>query len=151
MQMQQPEHKKLEIFVGKWNTVGLIKETAENPAVRMTGTDTYEWLPGNYVLLHKVDVSFGIERKQSMEVIGYDTSSGTYRMHYFDPEGNSGSMEAREQNGSWIFLSQSLRFSGKFSEDGKTLSGIWERSSNGVSWMHWMDIKLTKLIEGRDQ
>lgn len=137
-------YKHLDAFVGKWNTAGYAKASATRPAVEIRGTDSYEWLPGGFFLLHRVDVQMGSERNESIEVIGFDASSNTYPMHFFDNRGNTGTMRAKFNNGTWTFLSDALRFTGSFSEDGKTLSGRWEQSADGTTWTHWMDIRLTK-------
>jgi hypothetical protein len=37
--------------------------------------DTYEWLPGGFFLLHRVDGLMGDEPVQAVEIIGYEASS----------------------------------------------------------------------------
>ncbi|HYG38203.1 MAG TPA: DUF1579 family protein [Cytophagales bacterium] len=137
-------YKLLDAFVGKWNTIGHFQTDASEPLVTITGTDTYEWLPGGFFLLHRVDVQMGNEKNETLEIIGYDEKSNTYPMHYFDNKGNTGSMQANFDNGTWTFLGESMRFTGGFREEGKILSGIWEQSFNGTEWVPLMDIKLTK-------
>lgn len=137
-------HKNLEPFVGKWNTVGNIKSINGSSPGQMKGTDIYEWLPGGFFLLHKVDVQMDTERKQSIEIIGYDESTDTYPMHFYDNEGNSGTLHASLDNGTWTFLSDTLRFTGCFSEDGKILTGVWEQRDDTSDWIAWMEVRLTR-------
>jgi len=41
--------------------------------VPITGTDIYEWLPGGFFLLHRVDVVIGEQAVRAIELIGeYD-------------------------------------------------------------------------------
>lgn len=139
------QRANLESFVGKWNTTGKIIATANTSPADIKGYDTYEWLPGEFFLLHKVDVFMGPDREQSLEIIGYDETTNTYPMHFFDNHGNSGLMEGNLNDGVWTFLSPSMRFTGSFTDTGNKLSGIWEQSSDGAKWIPWMEISLIRL------
>ncbi|NOS83561.1 MAG: DUF1579 family protein [Ignavibacteria bacterium] len=138
------EHEQLSRFVGRWNTEGKISATNATPEVKITGTDNYEWLPGEYFLLHKVDVLVGDDKNETFEVIGFDKLNGKYTMQHYDNKGNSGYMIATYEKGVWIFLGESLKFTGGFKKEDKEFSGIWEQLTNGKNWSHFMDIKLTK-------
>jgi hypothetical protein len=139
-----PALKRLDAFVGKWNTQGQIKESPFGPAGKIIGTDTYEWLSGGFFLIHRVNVRMGDQRNESIEIIGYDASSKTYPMHSFDSQGNSIVMRASVVGDTWTFTGESMRFTGAFSDDGKSISGKWEYLSDDSNWHHWMDVKLTK-------
>ena len=39
----------------------------------------------------------------------------------------------------------SQRFEGRFSDDGKTISGRWEKSADGVQWEHDFDLTYTRV------
>ena len=138
-----PALKRLNTFVGKWNTEGEIKESPFGPAGKLIGTDTYEWLAGGFFLIHRVDVRMGDQHNESIELIGYDASSNTYPMNSFDSQGNSIVMQARMTGDTWTFTGESMRFSGTFSRDGKSISGKWEYLDSS-NWHHWMDVKLTR-------
>lgn len=140
-----PEYRHLDAFVGKWNTTGYMKSSPSGPSAVITGTDTYEWLPGGFFLLHKVNVLMGDERNETFEIIGFDKQSNSYPMHFYDNKGNTGIMQASFVNGTWIFLGESMRFTGRFSENNNILSGIWEQSIDGSDWIHLMNIKLSKV------
>lgn len=139
-----PGQQLLAPFVGLWNTTGIQKGDAATPDIPINGTDVYEWLPGGFFLLHRVDVHFGEERIQSIEIIAFDASANNYTMHSFDSLGNADLMHATVNNGTWTYEGTSMRFTGSFSEGGNVLSGIWERSEDGQNWQHWMDIKLSR-------
>lgn len=138
------EHDQLGRFVGRWNTEGKIRATNTSPEVKIMGTDTYEWLPGEYFLLHKVDVWVGDDKNETFEVIGFDKHIGKYTMQHYDNKGHSGTMTATYENEVWIFQGETLRFTGGFKNDDNEFSGIWEQLSNGQNWTHFMDIKLIK-------
>ena len=47
-----PEHKLLEIFIGKWMNEGATVAAPGEPPVRITTSDVYEWMPGGFFVLH---------------------------------------------------------------------------------------------------
>ncbi len=61
------EHTHLSKFVGKWQTEGCILPTDTDPEIKFTGTDVYEWLPGEFFLLHKVDVMIGKDQTKPLK------------------------------------------------------------------------------------
>ena len=136
-------YKQLNRFAGNWKMEGILFRDDEAP-VTVTGTDSYEWLPGGFFLLHKADVMVGDNRSETFEIIGYDEVTGHYTMQYYESSGISGQMIAMYHSGSWIFTGDNLQFTGSFAEDGNSISGRWERL-NGNTWLKFMDITLRKL------
>ncbi|WP_339290063.1 DUF1579 family protein [Paenibacillus sp. FSL W8-0187] len=141
-----PAMARLNVFVGKWNTEGVIKASPSGPADQLKAIDTYEWLPGGHFLIHHVDGHMGKEEVKAIEIIGYDASSQKYTTHSYDNQGNFSAYQANLIDRAWTILGKSERFTGMFSEDSNTLTGSWELSNDGKNWVHWMDIKLTKVI-----
>lgn len=140
-----PALRRLNVFVGKWKTEGQIIKTPSNPAASISGTDIYEWLPGGFFLIHRVDVHMGEEEVKAIEVIGYDDSSQTYPMHSFDNNGNYDLLQAKVHDNKWTFAGKSLRFTGVFSDDDNTITGRWEQAADGSNWAPWMEVKLTRV------
>ena len=99
---------------------------------------------GGFFLLHHVDAQMGDARLTALEVIGYDAATGTYPMRSFDSTGSTGTHVATLRDGVWTFTGASERFTGTFSDDGGTITGLWERSDDGAAWEPWMDITLTR-------
>ncbi len=64
--------KQLDKFVGQWITEGKIPATGTTPEIRISGTDTYGWLPGEFFLLHRVNVVVGTDINETFEIIGFD-------------------------------------------------------------------------------
>ena len=131
-------------FVGRWNTDGRILPTATSEEIKISGTDTYEWLPGEFFLLHRVNVLVGDDKNQTLEIIGFDSDKNHYTLQHYDNKGNSGFMTGHFDQGRWTFLGETLRFTGEFSENDKVFSGVWEKSEDGKNWTHFMDIRLVK-------
>jgi hypothetical protein len=138
-----PAYRLLDAFIGTWHTTGNMKTSENEPDIVIDGSDSYEWMPGGYFVIHKVDVMMGQDRKECVEIIGYDAATNSYPMHSYDHKGETSVMHASEHHGIWTFLSETMRFTGSFSKDGNTVSGIWENSVNDI-WEFLMDIKLTR-------
>jgi Protein of unknown function (DUF1579) len=141
-----PEHRRLELFVGNWDTEGTIKVNPSGPGVKFQAVDSYEWVPGGFFLLHRWDAHMPDGRTQGIEVIGYDSAKGTYTVRSFDSAGNTDIMTGSVASDTWTFEGKSLRFRGGFRDGGNTLAGIWEqRSDDGAPWVYLMDVKLSKI------
>jgi Protein of unknown function (DUF1579) len=140
------EIQRLHLFVGKWSTEGETHASADAPAVKVTGIDTYEWMPGKFFLVHRMDGHIGNEELQQLEFIGYDPSSQTYTCHSFDNRGNADLFQANLRDHTWTIEGKSSRFTGLFNSIGNTLTGKWDQSSDGLNWLPWMDIKSTKVL-----
>jgi hypothetical protein len=139
-----PEHQRLNVFVGKWNTEGQTRAGPLGPAARITAVDTYEWFAGGFFLVHHVDARIGDEEMKVLEVIGYDPSSRTYYTRSFDSQGNAGSYVASVRDGGWSLKGESERATVVVSKDGNTMTVNWERSDDGTTWWPWMDVTLTR-------
>lgn len=146
MSAPDPAMARMNVFIGKWNTEGVIKASPSGPAVRLKAVDTYEWLPGGYFLIHHVDGLMGEDEVKAIEIIGYDASSHNYSTRSYDNQGIISTYQANLLDRAWTILGKSERFTGMFSEDWNTLTGRWELSGDGKNWEHWMDIRLTKVI-----
>src|SRR5688500_6632088 len=133
------EHEQLSKFVGRWNTEGKFSATDATPAIKISGTDTYEWLQAEYFLLHKVNVYMGDDKNETFEVIGFDKKVKKFTLQHYDNKGNSGFMTATYETGVWTFLGETLRFTGGFKKEGKEFSGIWEQLKDGKNWTHFID------------
>ena len=139
------EIQRLHLFVGKWKTEGETHASADAPAVKVAFMDTYEWMPGKFFLVHRADGQIGNEQLNTLEFIGYDPSSQTYSCHSFDNRGSTDLFHANLRDHTWTIEGKSARFTGVFANTGNTLTGQWEQSSDGVNWLPWMDVKLTKV------
>ena len=139
-----PEHKRLNLFVGVWNTEGQTRAGPLGPAARITAVDTYEWFPGGFFLVHHVDARIGDEKMKVIEMIGYDASSRMYSTRSFDSQGNTGTYQLTVRDGIWTFTGETERATVAVSGDGRTMTANWERSADGSTWLPWMDVTLTK-------
>lgn len=140
-----PEHRRLDVFVGTWNTKGRTRASGSEPAIEIVGTDSYEWLPGGFFLIHRVDVHMGSEKVDALEIIGYDVASQSYPTRFFDSQGNTGTYEASVRDGIWTFATDSTRATVTVGSDGHSMTIHWERvAGDDQAWVPWMDLELTR-------
>ena len=132
-------------FIGAWHTTGATRATADEPSQQIEAVDIYEWMDGGFFILHR------IESKKPMAFTGLEiigSEDGGYFLHHYDSNGtrivSTGKMQGRE----WRIDSKTERFAGTISEDGQTITGAWERSTDGENWGAWMDITLRRSRPG---
>ena len=141
-----PELELLKKFVGIWDTEGHVMSDPSGERIKFKGTDTYEWLPGGYFLLHRYEAIMPQGNITGIEIIGYNRESDTYSMYSFDSQGNADVMEGRFEMDNWTFIGGSALFSGGFGDGGKVFTGLWEkRSGKGADWQPWMEVSLNKV------
>ncbi len=138
--------KALDVLVGHWKTEWWARENPNDKPVKTTGTDTYEWLPGKFFMVHRVEARMDYGLYTVLEIIGaYDHEIDSYPMRSFDSQGNEQVMTARvDDNGVWTFADTRMRATLKVAPDGRTMSAHWERTTDGKNWSHWMDMQFTK-------
>ena len=155
-----PEIQRLGALVGRWRSEGHI---VGDPAVPITGTDSYEWLAGGFFLLHHVDVMVGDQQVQALELIGeYDPATDSFTARAYDNLGNVTVMRARvDAQGVWRFTGGgdvaavarpaaagaggAVRSTLTISLDRSGMTARWERSDDGASWQPWMDMTFTRM------
>ena len=139
--------QRLTVLVGRWTTRGSTRPAAGAPAAEIDAVDTYEWLAGETVVLHRVDARVGDEQIEGAEIIGYDPGGGTYRTQYFGSDGPN-AYEARlvEDEGAlvWTMQSEKDRFTGTFNDERNVITGHWDALDDDSVWQSWMDITLTR-------
>jgi hypothetical protein len=136
--------KRLEAFIGEWRV------DASFPGSP----------PGRVVFEWALDKTFLVERSESprpapdsLAIISVHPDTAAYTQHYFDSRGVVRVYGMTFSGGVWILLRNShdfspldfhQRFIGRFSRDGKTITGAWETSNDGSRWEHDFDLKYTR-------
>ena len=155
-----PEIQRLGALVGRWRSEGHV--VADVP-VPITGTDSYEWLPGGFFLVHRVDVMVGQQRVQALELIGeYDPATDSFTARAYDNLGSVTIMRARvDGHGVWRFTGggdvapaagpastgagAAARSTLTVNADRSGMTARWERSDDGAMWQPWMDVTFTRM------
>jgi hypothetical protein len=134
---------KFEVFIGTWNTTGVVFKTEAGPAGSLSATDTYRWLPGKHFIVHDVDARFDGQPTRSMEVLGFDA----FKKQHFAQSFDRGAMETFvvALNGRrWRISGEKVRFSGSFDSLWNRLTGLWELKGKKVGWQPWIQIELVR-------
>ncbi len=140
-----PELERFQVFNGRWLTEGETAAMPDAPAVRIVASDVYEWAPGDHFVMHPAYGRIGDVGVGGLEVIGYEASTGQYRTHFFDSQGNIITETLSYRLGAWIWQGVNVRCTGTFTDDGKTLTARHERSSDGIQWEPLMTVTLRKI------
>jgi hypothetical protein len=94
--------RRLGALVGRWRFHGHI---VGDPPIPITGTGTYEWLPGGFFLFHHVDVTVGDQPVQAIELTGeLNPATDSFTARACDNLGNVTVMRAKvDDQGVWAF------------------------------------------------
>jgi hypothetical protein len=145
-----PPVERLDAFVGEWSMEAAFPLA---PPTDARGRTVFEWMPGKRFLIQRWEVPLP-EAPDGIAIIGFDQGRGTYLQHYFDSRGVARLYEMSFGDGVWKLwrnsedfspLNFSQRFTGTFSDDGKTIDGRWEISDDGSTWEHDFDLTYTKI------
>src|SRR5262245_27712709 len=89
-QRERPhELERLNVFIGRWITEGETVAEPGNPAVAIVASDVYQWLPGEYFVMHPAYGRIGAIRVGGVEIIGFDPETGQFQCYFFDSQGNT--------------------------------------------------------------
>lgn len=137
-------------FVGEWRLVAAFKDI---PPADVGARVSFDWLPGERFLIERWEIP-APEAPDGIAIIGADPErEGNYLQHYFDSRGVARVYKMSFEDGVWKLwrdepdfspLDFSQRFSGTFSDDGKTIAGRWEICHDGKTWEHDFEITYTK-------
>lgn len=148
-----PEYGRLNVFVGRWKMEGLQRDSPLGPAAEIDAVETYEWLPGGFFLIHRIDGTLGDRELACIEVTGYDASRRLYTLHTFYVDGTSNQWQARELDGTWTYTGtwqatgerMQVRCTQVFNEARNASTSKWEYSTDGSQWQVFWDLRAIKV------
>jgi hypothetical protein len=121
-------------------------ESPLGPGVR--GRATFEWLEGGAFLVQHSEADHAGVPIATM-IIGRDDSAETYCVLYFDSRGVSRVYQMSLVSGVWKMWREApgfwQRFTGRFSDDGMTITASWEKSGDGSNWKHDFDLTYARV------
>lgn len=149
-----PEVKKLDYFVGTWNSEATIVQGPWGMGGKFTSTDTSEWMPGNFFVVSHADFKMPPELGgdgKATGVMGYDTDANTYTFDQFNSLGRRENSKGTLSGDTWTWTS-STNYGGQEIEQKMTVKPVsptsytfkMEVSLDGKNWMTFMDGKATK-------
>lgn len=149
-----PEVKKLDYFVGTWTTEGTIAAGPWGQGGKFSGTDTMEWMPGNFFLEghsdYKMPPELGGDGK-AVSFMGYDENQNAYTYNEFNSQGRRETSKGSVSGDTWTWTS-SQNYGGQEIQQKMTIKIVsptshtmkFEVSTDGTNWMAFMDAKVTK-------
>ncbi|MGH2353590.1 MAG: hypothetical protein ACRDJN_18450 [Chloroflexota bacterium] len=140
----------LKPLVGEWI---IMASFGDAPTADIGARVSFEWLPGERFLIQRWEVPIP-EAPDGIAIIGPDPKSeGNYLQHYFDSRGIARVYKMSFANGVWRLwrdepdfspLDFTQRYTGNFSDDGRTIAGAWEICHDGKTWEHDFDLTYIK-------
>ena len=142
-----PSRQQLDAFVGRWIVEGTNGTGAPaSTGAEMQGTESYEWLEGEFYLINRWDRHFGQNRHTGISFIGYDSSLGEYFSQSFDNLGFAARYKVYVAEGALRFQGPEERAVLKLNADRSQIDILWEQSKDGLDWA-----ELCHLIGHREQ
>ena len=149
-QTEIPAIERLAVLVGEWSMVAEFKGV---PPADAGARVVFEWMPGKRFVIQRWEVPVP-EAPDGIAIIGTDPESdGNFLQHYFDSRGVARVYRMSLSDAVWKLwrdspdfsaLDFSQRYTGTFTDDGRTISGFWEICHDGRTWEHDFDLTYTK-------
>ena len=134
---------QLDAFVGEWQV-----EVAVGGQPVGQARTVFSWLEDGVFLVERSEVPHP-DVPNVVAIMHGDDTTGSYCRFHQDSRGVSRIYQMSLNDGVWKLWREapgfSQRFTSTFSDDGKTIRGSWETSSDGMQWKHDFDITYTKL------
>ena len=147
----RPTLEALTPLIGEWR---LLAAMGEGAPADIGARAAFEWLEGERFLVERWQVPVP-EAPDGIAIIGPDPDrEGRYLQHYFDSRGVARVYRMSLEDGVWRLwrdepdlspLDFSQRFTGTFSDDGRTIAGRWEICHDGATWEHDFDLTYLRV------
>lgn len=143
-----PALKPLEGLVGEWKMELSNASFLPQPSSTVKGSVSFEWMQdGAWLMMRMGDKP--PSPPAAMWLIGRDESTPDYTVLYYDSRSVSRVYRMSFSERTWKMWREApgfcQRYEGTVSQDGKTITARWEKSSDGTTWEHDFDVKYTRL------
>ena len=149
-----PEVKKLDYFIGTWNTEATIAQGPWGMGGKFSSTETSEWMPGKFFVETHSDFKMPPEvggEGQAVGFMGYDSDANTYTSDRFDSQGRRQNSKGTVSGDTWTWTS-SANYAGQDIQQKLTIKTVppasytlkFEISMDGKDWIAFMEGKATK-------
>lgn len=148
---QQAALKKLDVFIGKWHAKGQSyadgqqKNRPYASAVPWISDESYEWLAGNFFILHTWDAKLGDSVFIGTEIIGFDEKEGSFFTRFFDNSGFHPDYKATVDGNVWNFTAPSSRAKVTVDDDKNKMTFNWEWRKEDNDWLPLCDRVATRI------
>jgi hypothetical protein len=125
--------ERLDALVGEWTMEAV---PPGGPAWPGNAGVRFEWMEGRQFLIERWHIDTP-EAPDGIAIIGAGDGPDGLRQHYFDSRGVHRVYEMTLDDGVWTLSRDEpdpfpQRFTGTFSDDGKTITGRWEKHEDGA-------------------
>jgi hypothetical protein len=145
---QLPSLEGLNVLIGEWNLEFIFPN---DPDHHLHGREDFEWMKDKIFLFERWHVAHP-NATDRIGIIGVNDEGETFTMHSFGSNGVTRIYRMSLNDGIWKLRHDeprlSQRFEGKFSEDRNTITGYWERSTDGSSWERDFDLIYSRITLG---
>jgi hypothetical protein len=147
--MEQPTAekalKKLEPLIGVWRTTATPPDGQPWPG---EGRTTFEWHDSGAHVIERSTVDIpGVP--DGVSIIGCDAANGTYYQLYSDDRGVCRVYQMSIGDGEWTLWREgepfAQRFTGRFSDDGRTIVGRWQLAEDGTNYRTDFDLLYARV------
>jgi hypothetical protein len=145
-----PELHLLNVFVGSWHAEGNSYgdgQSEDDPfasSEQWTSNESYEWMSGNYFLLHRWNARVGDHQFKGLEIMGYDVAKKEFFTRFFDNNGNAIKYAVLMANNIWTLTEPHTRARIIFHDNGNTMILNWEWKHEGGDWLPLCNRKAIK-------
>jgi hypothetical protein len=141
---RNPNLEPLDALVGRWE---MEATPPDGPPWPGEAHVTFEWLEGRAFLIERWSVEMP-EAPDGIAIIG-PGEEAPLRQHYFDSRGVQRVYEMSLSDGVWKLWRDApnpfpQRFTGEFSDDGRTIAGRWEKQEAG-EWQTDFDLTYRRV------
>lgn len=137
--------QSLEPLIGEWRMDAVFPSSSPAAGAEADGAarTVLEYLSGRQFVVQRWEAPQ--PAPDGIAVIGWDSGRGALVQHYFDSRGVARLYEMSFGGGVWKLartaadfspLQFAQRFTGRMSDDGRTIRGAWEVSTDGSQWSH---------------
>jgi Protein of unknown function (DUF1579) len=140
-----PEHRALEVLIGRWINEGETVATDETLATAIVTSDVYEWAPGGFFVLHVAYGRIGDLGVGGVEIIGYDPDTRSYQCYFFDSEGGTNRQELTLGDGEVTWEGDGTRCDATFEDGGRVLVAHHKMMAEHGDWVPSMEVTLRRV------
>jgi len=141
---RNPAVDDLAPLAGRWR---IAARFPTDPPIGGEGDVTFGWIEERAFLVQRWR-SDEPSAPDGIAVLGWDEAAGGLAQRYFDSRGVARVYRTSLEDGVWRLWREQpgfdQRYAGTLSADGATISGAWEKRTDGAMWEHDFDLVYTR-------